>query len=71
MPRSYLRLSLEDRRKIARWRDARMPVLEIAVRLGCQRATIQGVLKRNRFVDSEPKYLNGYWGVMAQNKAVA
>ncbi|NBZ90153.1 helix-turn-helix domain-containing protein [Rhodobacteraceae bacterium CYK-10] len=37
MPRRYVHLSLEDRRKIARWHDARMPVHEIAARLGRKR----------------------------------
>lgn len=71
MPRSYLHLSLEDRRKIARWHDARMPVLEIAQRLGRHRATIHRELKRNRFVDAELQNLSGYYALNAQSKAEA
>lgn len=66
MPCSYLHLSLEDRRKIARWHDARMPVLEIAQRLGRHRATIHRELKRNRFVDPDLQHLSGYYAVNAQ-----
>jgi len=71
MPRSYVHLSLEDRRKIARWHDARMPVLEIAARLGRHRATIHRELKRNRFVDAELQDLSGYYALNAQSKAEA
>jgi IS30 family transposase len=71
MPRSYVHLSLEDRRKIARWHDAKMPVLEIAERLGRHRATIHRELKRNRFVDAELQYLSGYYALNAQSKTEA
>ena len=71
MPRRYVHLSLEDRRKIARWHDARMPVLEIAARLGRHRATIHRELKRNRFVDAELQHLSGYYALNAQSKAEA
>lgn len=71
MPRSYLHLSLEDRRNIARWHDARMPVLEIANRLGRHRGTIHRELKRNRFVDPELRHLSGYYALNAQNAANA
>ena len=67
MPRRYVHLSLEDRRKIARWRDAKMPVLEIAARLGRHRATIHRELKRNRFVDAELQDLSGYYAMTAQS----
>lgn len=71
MPRSYVHLNLEDRRRIARWHDARMPVLEIARRLGRHRATIHRELKRNRFVDGELKHLSGYYALNAQSKVEA
>lgn len=51
MPRPYIHLSLEDRRKIARWLDAKMPVLEMAQHLGRHRSTIHRELKRNRVLD--------------------
>ena len=69
MPRSYAHLSHEDRRKIARWLDAKMPVLEMAHRLGRHRATIHRELKRNRFVDAELQHLSGYYALNAQTKA--
>ncbi len=47
MPRRYVHLSLEDRRKIARWLDARMPVLAIAARLGRAPSTISREVARN------------------------
>jgi len=34
MGRCYPHLSLEERRKLAKWREAKMPVPEIADRLG-------------------------------------
>ena len=34
MSRPYLQLNLEERRKIARWREAKVPATEIALRLG-------------------------------------
>lgn len=67
MPRSYVHLSLEDRRRIAHWHDAKMPVLEIAEHLGRHRATIHRELKRNRFVDAELQDLSGYYAMTAQS----
>ena len=49
----YPHLSLEERRKIAKWREAKMPVPEIADRLGRAPSTIYRELKRNFFVDRE------------------
>ena len=71
MPRSYAHLSLEGRRKIARWHDANMPVLEIAHRLGLYRATIHRELKRDRFVDAELQDFSGYYALNAQSKSEA
>ena len=71
MPRSYAHLSLEGRRKIARWHDAKMPVLEIAHRLGLYRATIHRELKRDRFVDAELQDFSGYYALNAQSKSEA
>jgi hypothetical protein len=61
----------QTRRKIARWHDVRMPVLEIAAHLGRHRATINGELKRNRFVDAKLQHLSGYYALNAQSKAEA
>lgn len=71
MSRPYVHLCLEDRRKIARWHDARMPVLGIAARLGRHRATIHRELKRNRFVDAELQHLSGCYPLNAQSKVEA
>lgn len=71
MPRSYVHLSLEDCRKIARWHDAKMPALEIAARLSRHRATIHRELKRNRFIDAELQHLSGYYALNAQSKSEA
>lgn len=47
MGRCYPPLSLEDRRKLSNWHEARMPILEIADRLGRAPSTIYRDLKRN------------------------
>ncbi|NSY41611.1 helix-turn-helix domain-containing protein, partial [Leisingera sp. ANG59] len=60
MGRNYPHLSLEERRKIAKWREAKMPVPEIADRLGRAASTIYRELKRNFFDDKELPELNGY-----------
>ncbi|UWQ86266.1 IS30 family transposase [Leisingera caerulea] len=66
MGRNYPHLSLEERRKIAKWREAKMPVPEIADRLGRAASTIYRELKRNFFDDKELPELNGYHAVAAQ-----
>ncbi|MGD1882803.1 MAG: helix-turn-helix domain-containing protein, partial [Paracoccaceae bacterium] len=53
MGRCYPHLSLEERRKIDKWREAKMPVPEIADRLGRAPSTIYRELKRNTYDDSE------------------
>ncbi len=62
---------LRDRRKIEDMLRAKVPVNEIAVALGRHRSTIYREIRRNRFVDAELPYLTGYWGVVAQDRAVA
>jgi len=63
----YPHLSLEERRKIAKWREAKMPVPEIADRLGRAPSTVYRELKRNFFRDKELPELNGYHAIAAQN----
>jgi IS30 family transposase len=58
---------LEERRKIAKWREAKMPVPEIADRLGRAPSTVYRELKRNFFRDKELPELNGYHAIAAQN----
>ncbi|MBW4708381.1 IS30 family transposase [Roseobacter sp. YSTF-M11] len=66
MGRYYPHLSLEERRKIDKWREARMPVPEIADRLGRAPSTIYRELKRNFYSDEELPNLNGYYALTAQ-----
>ena len=48
MGRCYPHMDLEERRKIDKWREGKMPVLEIADRLGRAPSTIYRELKRKR-----------------------
>lgn len=68
MGRCYPHLSLEERRKIDKWREAKMPVPEIADRLGRAPSTIYRELKRNYYEDKELPELNGYYCMTAQAK---
>ena len=63
MGRHYSHLCLEERRRIARWHEAKMSVAEIADRLGRDASTIYRDIKRNRYTDTELPELNGYYGV--------
>ena len=63
----YSHLSLEERRKIAKWRDAKMPISEMADRLGRDASTIYRDLRRNHFDDEELPELNGYYALNAQH----
>jgi len=62
----FSHLSLSDRRKIERWRHAKLGPDEMARRLGRHRSTIFRELRRNRFHDSEIPRLSGYWCIVAQ-----
>ena len=66
MGHCYPHLSLEERCKIAKWREAKMPIPEIADRLARAPSTIYRELKRNHFGDKELPELNGYYAVSAQ-----
>lgn len=62
----YTQLSITERRRIERWRHAKVPVDEMARVLGRCRSTIFRELKRNHFSDeSMPKH-DGYYGAAAQ-----
>lgn len=67
MGSQYPHLSLEDRRRIAKWRGAKIPVPEIADRLGRAPSTIYRELKRNYYRDDELPQLNGYHAMIAQD----
>lgn len=63
----YSHLSLAERRRIERWRHAKMSPDEMAHRLGRHRSTIFRELRRNHFHDSEAPRLSGYWCIVAQS----
>jgi IS30 family transposase len=63
----YSHLSLEERRKIADWRAAKMPTSEIADRLGRDASTVYRDLRRNYYDDKELPELNGYYALNAQD----
>ena len=49
--------------------NAKTPVSRIASELGRHRSSVYREIKRNRFVDDELPYLNGYYGMVAQKTA--
>lgn len=64
----YSHLRLDERRKLASWLGAKMPIAEIADRLGRDASTIYRDIKRNQYTDTELPELNGYHALVAQNK---
>lgn len=68
MGRCYPHLNLEERRKLANWLDAKIPVKEIADNLGRAPSTIYREIKRNYYSDAELPQLNGYHAMNAQDK---
>ena len=62
----YDQLSLAERQLIARLWDAKLPVRQIAERLGRHRSTIHRELRRNWFDDGP--WLRGYFGLSAQQR---
>jgi len=64
----YCHLKLDERRKIAKWLEAKMPIAEIADRLGRDATSIYRDIKRNRYTDKEIPELNGYHALVAQDK---
>ena len=67
MGRHYSHLSLDERRRIANWLEAKMPIAEVADRLCRDASTIYRDIKRNRHTDSELPELDGYHAVAAQD----
>lgn len=59
-------LSLQERRKIDNGREAKIPVLEVADRLGRAPSTICRESKRSFFDDKDLPGLNGYRAMTAQ-----
>ena len=66
MKRRFSHLTLDDRRKIERWRHLKLSPDEMARRLGRHRSTIFRELRRNHYHDVDTPKLRGYWGVLAQ-----
>lgn len=64
----YSDLRLDERRKLANWLEAKMPIAEIADRLGRDASTIYRDIKRNRYTDKEIPELSGYHALVAQDK---
>ncbi|MCP5086645.1 MAG: IS30 family transposase [Rhodobacteraceae bacterium] len=62
----YSQLSITERRRIERWRHAKVPVDEMARVLKRCRSTIFRELKRNHFEDPEMPKVVGYFGAAAQ-----
>ena len=69
MPSSYVYLGLEERRRISRLREAKVPVAEIAAVLGRHRSTIYREIARNWWRDAEVPQAEGYWPLTAQELA--
>ncbi len=67
MGHHYSHLSLDERQRIANWLEAKIPIAEIANRLGCDASTIYRDIKRNRHTDSELPELDGYHAEAAQD----
>lgn len=65
MGRCYPHLSLDERRRLAQWRIAKIPVYEIADRLNRAPSTIYREIKRNFYSNDEEPELNGYHAVVA------
>ena len=61
----YKQLSITERRKIERWRHAKVPVNEMARVLKRCRSTIFRELKRNHFTDESLPGCDGYYGAAA------
>ncbi|MCB5205571.1 IS30 family transposase [Neorhizobium sp. T786] len=70
MARSFVQLSMDERRVIARMHEKKFSQAEIARTLGRDRATICRELRRNFWCDRDVPIAQGYWHVTAQQMAV-
>ena len=66
MGRRYVQLGVEERRRIERWRAAKVSPDEMARVLGRHRSTIFRELQRNHFVDRSMPKVVGYFAMAAQ-----
>lgn len=69
MPRSFVELSLEERRRVAQLPGHKVRVSKIAEVLGRHRSTIYREIRRNWWHDREVPAADGYWPVTAQKLA--
>jgi transposase, IS30 family len=67
MGRCYPHLNLKERRKLAKWLEAKIPTKEIASNLHRAPSTIYREIKRNYYRDDELPQLNGYHAIVAQD----
>ena len=61
MPCSHVHLGLEERRRIHRLREAKVPVAEIAAAPDRRRSTIHSEIARNGWHDVEVPQAEGCW----------
>ena len=66
---AHTELNLRERRVIEDLLNAKYSISKIAEEIGRHRSTIYREVKRNRFIDDDLTYLNGYYGVVAQRSA--
>ena len=68
MGRGSPHLNLEERRKLAKWIDAKIPIKEIADNLRRAPSTIYREIRRNFYHDEELPQLNRYHAVKTQDR---
>ena len=68
MGRCYPHLNLDERRRLDKWLEAKIPVKDIADHLCRAPSTIYREIKRNDYRDEENPELNGYHAVLAQDR---
>ncbi|WP_299846127.1 helix-turn-helix domain-containing protein, partial [uncultured Jannaschia sp.] len=66
MRRKYAQLRVDERRRIERWRAAKVSPTEMARVLGRHRSTIFRELRRNHFVDRCMPKVAGYFAMASQ-----
>jgi IS30 family transposase len=66
---AHRELNLRERRVIEDMLNAKAPVREIASEIGRHVSTVYREMQRNSYSDDQNPYLNGYYGVAAQDKA--
>ncbi len=68
-PRSFVQLSMDERRVIARMHEKKISQAEIARTLDRDRSTISRELRRNFWHDHDVPIAEGYWHVTAHQMA--